>query len=72
MNWKEQPFLFEFSKNFIKEAYTGYKQKGKREFERAKSIKLIFTQSYEARLIHDSKIGHKKKIYHYSLYVMDK
>jgi hypothetical protein len=52
VNWKEQSFLFEFSKNFIKEAYTGYRQKGEREFERAKSIELIFIQSYEAKLIH--------------------
>jgi hypothetical protein len=52
VNWKEQSFLFEFSKNFIEQAYKGYKQKGEKEFERAKSIELIFVQSYEAKLIH--------------------
>jgi hypothetical protein len=51
-NWKDQRFLFSFSENFIKEAYIGYKQKGEEEYKRAKSIDLIFTQSYEARLIH--------------------
>ena len=51
-NWKEQSFLFAFAKNFIDEAFRGYAKKGKKQLERAESIKEIFERTYEARLHH--------------------
>ena len=51
-DWKEQNFLFSFSKDFIDEAYKGFRKKGDKEYERAKKIEPIFTQKCRAKLHH--------------------
>jgi len=51
-DWKEQNFLFSFSKDFIDEAYKGFRRKGDKEYERARKIEFIFTQKCKAKLHH--------------------
>lgn len=58
-NWKDQHFLFTFSKEFKKGAYKGYKSKGEDEYRRAKSIEQIFTNTYEARFFHNGLLSVK-------------
>lgn len=68
-----QDFIFSFTDSFIEEAFKGYKKKGEEEYNRAMSIKTIFKQKYEAKLMNvgallvrieipDNWDEHKKKL----------